>query len=113
MIERMSAELGIQRRVISDEEILARLLFPLVNEGAKVLEDGTAARAGDIDVTFVNGYGFPAYRGGPMFWAERVGLDKVLATATQLGEKHGQRWAPAASLVRLVREGKGWSDLKG
>lgn len=108
MIEQLSKELGITRRVLSDEEILARLLHPLINEGAKVLEDGIAARASDIDVVFVNGYGFPAFRGGPMYWAQRAGLDQVLVTAGRLGEVHGARWAPSALLRRLVEEGKGW-----
>ena len=110
MIEQLSTELGIARRALADEEILARLLHPLVNEGARVLEEGIAARAGDIDIVFVNGYGFPAFRGGPMYWAQRLGLDKVLATAEALGEKHGARWRPAALLRRLVDEGRGWDD---
>ena len=108
MIEQIAAELGIERRTLSDEEIRARLLHPLINEGAKVLEDGTAARAGDIDIVFVNGYGFPAFRGGPMYWAQQIGLDRILETATALGAVHGARWAPAPLLRRLAGAGKGW-----
>jgi 3-hydroxyacyl-CoA dehydrogenase len=110
MIEQISKEMGIARRALSDEEILARLLHPLINEGAKALEDGISSRASDIDIVFVNGYGFPAYRGGPMYWAERIGLQKVLATAEQLGEKHGGRWQPAQLLRRLAANKQGWSD---
>jgi 3-hydroxyacyl-CoA dehydrogenase len=109
MIEQISKELGIERRALGDDEILARLLHPLINEGAKVLEDGIAGRASDIDIVFVNGYGFPAYRGGPMYWAEQIGLDKVLATNELLAEKHGARWQPAELLRRLVASGQGWS----
>lgn len=108
MIEQVSAALGIVRRQLSDEEILARLLHPLVNEGARVLEDGIASRASDIDIVFVNGYGFPAYRGGPMYWAQQIGLDKVLATAEQMEAAHGARWAPTGLLRRLVESGSGW-----
>lgn len=108
MIEQVSAELGIARRAVSDDEIIARLLHPLVNEGAKALEDGIASRASDIDIVFVNGYGFPAYRGGPMYWAQQIGLDQVLATAERMEAAHGPRWAPVALLRRLVESGKGW-----
>ena len=108
MIEQVSKELGIERRDLSDDEILARLLHPLVNEGAKALEDGIASRASDIDIVFVNGYGFPAYRGGPMYWAQQIGLDKVVATAQDMARRHGDRWAPAPLLQRLAAEGKGW-----
>ena len=70
----MSRDLGITRRSIPDEEILERLLHPLVNEGARIVEEGIALRASDIDVVYINGYGFPAWRGGPMYWAQRAGL---------------------------------------
>jgi 3-hydroxyacyl-CoA dehydrogenase len=108
MIEQVSRELGIERRELSDDEILARLLHPLVNEGAKALEDGIASRASDIDIVFVNGYGFPAYRGGPMYWAQQIGLDNVVRTAEDMARRHGERWGPAALLQRLAQEGKGW-----
>ena len=77
LIEKTSAELGITRRAIDDDEILARCLYPLINIGANILEEGMAARSSDIDVIWLNGYGFPAYRGGPMFYADQVGLTHV------------------------------------
>ncbi len=112
VIESVSRELGIERRTIPDEEILDRLLHPLVNEGARILDEGIAIRAGDIDVVYVYGYGFPAYKGGPMFWAQTIGLDKVVATMERLAPRRGQRWRPAPLLVRLAREGKGWEDAR-
>jgi 3-hydroxyacyl-CoA dehydrogenase len=102
---------GIEQRTFTDEEILARLFHPLVNEGAKELEEGIAIRASDIDVAWMNGYGFPIHTGGPMFWGEQIGLDKVLETARALGAENGQtRWGPSKLLERLVAEGKGWKD---
>ncbi len=109
IIEAESAAMGITRRELSDDEVRDRLFHPLVNEGAKEIEEGVALRASDIDVVWVNGYGFPAHTGGPMFWGEADGLDRVLETARRLGEKNGQRWAPAKLLERLVAEGKGWA----
>jgi 3-hydroxyacyl-CoA dehydrogenase len=108
LIEDVSREQGFTRRPIGDEEILARLLHPLVNEGARIVAAGIALRTGDIDVVYVNGYGFPAYRGGPMFWAEQAGLDKVVATMRTLAPTHGSRWQPAPLLVRLAELGHGW-----
>jgi len=101
-------EQGIQRRVISDEEIIQRCLYPLVNEGAKILEEGIAIRSSDIDIVYLFGYGFPVYRGGPMFWAEQIGLDKVLATIREFEKLHGKAWTPAPLLVRSAEAGKGW-----
>ena len=109
LIAAVSAELGIKRRVIPDEEILERLLSPLVNEGARILEERIALRAGDIDVVYVNGYGFPAWRGGPMYWAEHSGLERVVATMRRLAPTHGARWSPAPLLERLTATGRGWS----
>jgi len=100
----------IQRRQISDQEILERCLYPMVNEGAKILEEGKAIRASDIDIVWINGYGWPVYRGGPMFWGELVGLDKVLAGMKAFQEKHGDDFKPSALLERLVAEGKGFKD---
>jgi len=75
------------------------------------LEEGIAIRASDIDVAWMNGYGFPIHTGGPMFWGEQIGLDKVLQTARTLGAENGQtRWGPSKLLERLVFEGKGWKD---
>ena len=110
LIEGVSRDLGITRREIPDEEILTRLLHPLVNEGAKIVAEGIAIRAGDVDVVYVNGYGFPAYRGGPMFWAEQTGFGAVVETMKRLAPTHGQRWRPAPLLEELAASGKGWSQ---
>jgi len=111
LIEGVSRELGIERRPIADEEILERLLHPLVNEGARILAEGVAIRASDIDVVYVNGYGFPAYRGGPMFWAEQSGLARVVETMRRLAVTHGARWRPAQLLERLAACGEGWGSV--
>jgi 3-hydroxyacyl-CoA dehydrogenase len=110
LIEGVSRDLKIQRRQIADQEILDRLLHPLVNEGARIVEEGIAARASDIDVVYVNGYGFPAWRGGPMYWAQHAGLERVVKTMRGLASSHGARWAPAALLERLAASGQGWND---
>jgi len=86
------------------------LFAPLVNEGAKELEDGTAIRAGDIDVAWVNGYGFPAHKGGPMFWGERIGLDRIHEAALEAAKRNGPRWGPGKLLERLASEGRGWKE---
>jgi len=112
LIEGVSRDLGITRREIPDEEILSRLLHPLVNEGAKIVEEEIAIRASDVDVVYVNGYGFPAYKGGPMFWAQEIGFGQVVETMRRLAPTHGQRWRPAALLERLASTGQGWNDLK-
>src|SRR5215469_10256630 len=112
LIEGVSRELGIRRRAIADEEVLDRLLHPLVNEGARIVDEGIAIRAGDIDVVYVYGYGFPAYRGGPMFWAEQAGLARVVDTMRRLAPTHGARWRPAPLLEKLAAEGLGWSSVR-
>jgi len=101
-----AAELGIERREISDDEILERLLYQLVNEGAQILDEGIAQRSSDIDVIYVYGYGFPAHAGGPMFHAGLIGLDKVLADVKRYRERHGDTWTPAPLLTRLAEQGK-------
>src|SRR5207237_932377 len=109
-IDRVIEGLGIGRRSISDEEILERLLHPLVNEGARIVEEGIALRSSDIDIVYVNGYGFPAWRGGPMYWAEEAGLERVIATMRRLAPRRGARWRPAPLLERLVASGRGLSS---
>jgi 3-hydroxyacyl-CoA dehydrogenase len=110
MIVQHSKDLGIERRAISDEEIVERLVYALVNEGAKILEEGIALRASDIDMVYLSGYGFPLYRGGPMFYADTVGLPKVLAAIEGYARGYqGEAWAPAALLQRLAAEGKGFN----
>jgi 3-hydroxyacyl-CoA dehydrogenase len=98
-------EAGIQRREIGDQEILERCIYALVNEGAKILEEGIALRASDIDVVYLYGYGFPRYRGGPMFYADSVGLDKVCQAVERYHGAHGEFWTPAPLLERLAGEG--------
>ncbi|MFC9839234.1 3-hydroxyacyl-CoA dehydrogenase NAD-binding domain-containing protein [Rhodococcus sp. NPDC127530] len=99
-------EAGIERRPISDDEIVERCVLALVNEGARILDDGIAQRASDIDVVYVSGYGFPAWRGGPMHYAETLGLDHVLAKIRALHAEHGEHWTPAPLLERLVAAGE-------
>jgi 3-hydroxyacyl-CoA dehydrogenase len=106
-----SQRLGIARQPIADEEIVKRTIYALVNEGAKILEEGIALRSGDIDVIYLTGYGFPAWRGGPMFYADTVGLDKVHADVKRFHETLGFFWRPAPLLEKLAREGKRFSDL--
>jgi 3-hydroxyacyl-CoA dehydrogenase len=107
MIVQHSQDLGVNRRAISDEEIVERLVYALVNEGARILEEGIALRASDIDMVYLSGYGFPLFRGGPMFYADTVGLDKVLAAVEKYARGyHGEAWAPAPLLVRLAGAGK-------
>ena len=111
LIAGVSAELGIARRPISDDEIVPRCLYPLVNEGAKILEEGLALRASDVDVIWMHGYGFPRYRGGPMFWADLVGLRTIYDTMSRLHDEHGEWLEPAPLLKRLAEQGKGFKDL--
>jgi 3-hydroxyacyl-CoA dehydrogenase len=113
LIVENSKALGIQRRQISDEEIVKRCMYPLVNEGARILEEGIALRASDIDIIYINGYGFPAYRGGPMFWADQIGLKQVLADIEGFHKQHGKTWEPAPLLVKLAKEGKSFRDYRG
>src|SRR5947207_403106 len=106
----VSTELGITRRPISDEEILQRLLYPMVNEGAKILEEKIAIRASDIDVIWVYGYGWPVYRGGPMFWADQVGLTTLKSRMPEFERQHGPVWQPAPLLPRLAHAGRGFVE---
>ena len=107
LIRSTAAEAGIVQREISNEEIVDRCVFALVNEGARILEEGVAQRASDIDVIYLTGYGFPAWRGGPMFYADTIGLPKVLARIRQFEARHGGAlWSPAALLVRLAENGQ-------
>ena len=96
---------GVNRRVISDEEILERCIYPMINEGAKILEEGKALRASDIDIVWINGYGWPVYRGGPMFYGDTVGLGKVLERMKMFQATMGDEFKPSALLERLVAEG--------
>jgi 3-hydroxyacyl-CoA dehydrogenase len=111
IIVSVSKELGIERRAISDDEILERGLYAMINEGAKILDEKMAIRASDIDTVWINGYGFPAHRGGPMFYADTVGLSTILAKIREFREKHGKVWEPSSLLVRLAGEDKTFASL--
>jgi 3-hydroxyacyl-CoA dehydrogenase len=110
LIVRHSDALGLTRRVIGDDEIVERLLFALANEGAMILSEGIAAKASDIDIVYLAGYGFPAWRGGPMFHADSVGLDKVVAAMNRYAAGYqGQAWTPAPLLADLAAAGKSFN----
>ncbi|MCU4179634.1 3-hydroxyacyl-CoA dehydrogenase NAD-binding domain-containing protein [Bosea sp. BH3] len=112
LIARISAEKGVTRRSFTSEEILARLLDPMVNEGARILEAGIAARPGDIDIVWINGYNWPAWRGGPMFWADSVGLDVIAKRLSALAAETGDKaLEPAPLLQFLAAERKGFGSL--
>jgi 3-hydroxyacyl-CoA dehydrogenase len=107
VIEAQAKKRGVERKVISDKTILERLTFALINEGFKILEEGIAQRPSDIDVVYAFGYGFPAYRGGPMFYADTIGLEKIYHTICEFADTYGEEfWQPAALLKQLVEEGK-------
>ena len=106
LIEREAKAAGIERREIDSSEIVDRLIFALANEGMKIVDEGIAQRPGDIDVVYVYGYGFPAFRGGPMHYADSVGLDTVLARVREFQRRFGSdNWTPAPVLEKLVAEG--------
>ncbi|MBS0317624.1 MAG: 3-hydroxyacyl-CoA dehydrogenase, partial [Proteobacteria bacterium] len=109
MIEKYRKDQGITPRKISDEEIVQRLVFALVNEAARILEEGIAARASDIDMVYLTGYGFPLFRGGPMFYADEFGLFNVVQAMQRFAQNprdDGKFWQPAPLLARLAAEGK-------
>jgi 3-hydroxyacyl-CoA dehydrogenase len=106
-----AAKKGINRRTISDQEILERCIYPMINEGAKIIEEGKAQRASDIDIVWINGYGWPVYRGGPMFYADLIGPDKVLAKLKEFEATMGADFTPAPLLESLVAEKKRFQDL--
>ena len=110
LIVGVSAELGIARRAVRDDEIVPRLFYPLVNEGAKILDEGVALRASDVDVIWMRGYGFPRYRGGPMFWAGLVGLKTIYDTMSRLHDEHGEWLKPAPLLERLAAQGRTFAE---
>ena len=102
---------GIPQREISAAEIVDRCLYALVNEGARILEEGYALRASDIDIIYLNGYGFPAYRGGPMWYADTVGLKQAYARISEFHRQHGEIWQPAPLLARLAEQGKTFAQF--
>jgi 3-hydroxyacyl-CoA dehydrogenase len=113
LIGKVSAQEGVERRAFDQAEILDRLLLPMVNEGARILEEGVAARPGDIDVVWLHGYNWPACRGGPMHWADARGLKEVFARLTALARQTGdESLAPAPLLAKLVAEDRGFASLR-
>jgi len=111
LIGQARKDAGRLPRTVSEEEIVDRIIYALVNEGARILEEGYALRAVDIDIIYINGYGFPAYRGGPMWYADTVGLKKVYARIQEFEKQHGNLWAPAPLLKRLAEESKTFADF--
>ena len=112
MIVEHRKSLGVEPRKISDEEIVQRLVFALVNEGARILEEGIAARASDIDMVYITGYGFPIHRGGPMLYADQVGLFNVVQAMKRFQQNprdDAKFWEPAPLLLKLAQEGKGFN----
>lgn len=112
LVQMQSERLGFTRRDIGNEEILERCLLALVNEGAKILEENIAANSRDIDLVYLNGYGFPAERGGPMAWADGEGVVVIHQRLLQLTERFGGHWQPAALIERLAAENKRFSDVQ-
>jgi 3-hydroxyacyl-CoA dehydrogenase len=105
IIREFAKSKGVEQRKISDAEILERCIYPMINEGAKILEEGKAQRASDIDIVWINGYGWPIYRGGPMFYADTIGLKTILAKLKEFQAKFGDDFRPAALFERLAAEG--------
>jgi len=107
-----SARIGLPRRTISETEIIKRCLYSMINEGAKLLEQGIALRPSDIDITYLTGYGFPARQGGPMYIADKIGLPHVLADIEKFYSEYGVWWQPAPLLQKLVKNGQSFADLQ-
>ena len=110
LIEGTSKELGIERRRIDDDEVLKRCLYPLINIGAQLLDDGIALRASDIDVVYIYGYGFPKYRGGPMYYADQLGIQNVYRDILALHQEYGDVWRPVPLLRKLAEEGSSFAE---
>ena len=116
IIEKYRKQKGITARKVSNEEIVERCIYALINEGARIVEDGIAQRSSDIDIVYLNGYGFPPWRGGPMFYADQVGLSEVARGLNAIAEQPGADkafWTPAPLLARLAQDGKTFSAYKG
>ncbi len=111
LVSKWAAEAGIKQRQISAQEIVDRCIYALVNEGARILEEGYALRAVDIDIIYLTGYGFPNHRGGPMWYADTVGLKKVYERILEFHQQHGFWWEPAPLLKKLAEQGKGFADF--
>ena len=111
LVRKWVDQAGIVQRQISAREITDRCLYALANEGARILEEGYALRASDIDIIYLNGYGFPAHRGGPMWYADTVGLKQVYERVCEFHKQHGETWRPAPLLKELAEQGKTFSDF--
>jgi 3-hydroxyacyl-CoA dehydrogenase len=111
LVHRWAREAGIPQRNISSDEIVDRCIYALVNEGARILEEGIALRAVDIDIIYLNGYGFPSYRGGPMWYADTVGLKRVYERIRDFHQQYGELWEPAPLLKRLAEDGKTFAEF--
>jgi 3-hydroxyacyl-CoA dehydrogenase len=112
IIKEKAAEMGVEQRDFSDEEILRRLLFASVNEACRILDEGKAYRASDIDVMWLNGFGFPRYRGGLMYWADGIGVGEVYRQIAAWHQRYGERWAPSAFLRRLAESNTPFREAK-
>ena len=111
IIEQVRKDFGIKTRAISDEEIVERTMFALANEGAHVLGEGIATRASDIDVVYVHGYGYPRWRGGPMFYADQVGLSRIADRLQEWSQgESGKHWEPSDLLMELADAGKSFTE---
>ena len=110
VIAEIGKRLGIEQREFSDQEILHRLLFASVNEAAKILDEGIAYRASDVDVMWRSGFGFPRYLGGLMYWADGIGVKRIHAQMLEWEGRYGDRWKPATLIAELAASGKGFLD---
>jgi hypothetical protein len=110
--DRAGTSAGTSQRQISAEEIVEREVYGLVNEGARILEEGYALRAGDIDIIYLNGYGFPGFRGGPMWYADTIGVKKVYDRICEFHKQHGMLWEPAPLLKKLAETGGKFADYE-
>ena len=112
IVREFAAKSGVAPRSFTADEITERLVLPMINEGAKILDEGKAIRASDIDIIWINGYNWPAYRGGPMWWADHLGLPYVLERLRSLEADHGSQWTPSPFLERLVADGRRFQDRR-
>jgi 3-hydroxyacyl-CoA dehydrogenase len=111
LVRAWAAEAGISPRQISPAEIVDRCVYALINEGARILDEGFALRPVDIDIIYIHGYGFPAYRGGPLWYADTVGLKNVFDRIREFERQHGEIWQPAPLLEHLAQQGKTFADF--
>ena len=112
IVRDFSARQGVVRRAISDQEILERCLYPMINEGAKIVAEGVALRASDIDVVWLNGYGWPAWRGGPMYYADTVGLPHIVAKLEEFERQCGPDFRPAPLLREMAASGSQFTSKR-